>query len=372
MRFVLAQVRHSLRVVRLAAWIIVTAITVFSASATAAPSSEAAPATSHAATEVLVLPGGDRLAGHLVRRDGETIVFHSVHLGELRVPAATARIVPSGFVSAAVVSEPLPSSAPANPSPADPPVPATDAPATASAAKRSSWWTPAALTDNVMGFLGPWKGRLAVALSLSEGSGRGENFGADLSFSRKWATDEVRFETHYTLAATEDVVKTDMLKANGLYRHDFKGPVFVNFRPAFEWNRNHFIDGQPADYVLGQHSLGLGINVLDLPGRKIGLGVAENIFDVWTLEDDQHSTRDAQSVFGEIELQFPWRVSLTGRATWFYNASNGDSGWEDQFEITKKFSDTLSLGLRREARHNNPDPRIADYSLLRLQLGLDF
>jgi hypothetical protein len=40
--------------------------------------------------------------------------------------------------------------------------------------------------------------------------------------------------------------------------------------------------------------------------------------------------------------------------------------------VAKKLTETLSLGLRHEARYNAPDVRSADYSLLRLFLGFDF
>jgi len=44
----------------------------------------------------------------------------------------------------------------------------------------------------------------------------------------------------------------------------------------------------------------------------------------------------------------------------------------NKIELDKKFTETLSIGLRHELRHNNPDVRAADYRLLRLIIGFDF
>lgn len=323
------------------------------------------------ALQILILPDGDRLTGQLVRRDGDTLIFASRHVGEVRASARTARLEPLTRPAESVATTSVKPPAPAAAAHEAPRVALRSKPARDSS---TPWWrAPSAIGDQVAGFLGPWKGRFALALALTQdGAGSGETYGVDLSFSRKWTHDEARFDTHYYFSQVDGLVKTDLFKGSGIIRHDFRGPVFVSYRPTVEWNRNHVIAGEDADYVLGQHAIGIGVNLIDTPSRKLRLGVAENVNHLWTLDTDEHSTRDSQSLFGEVELELPWRVSVRARGTWFYTVATGDSGWEDQLEVTKKFTDTLSLGLRREARQNNPDPRIADYSLLRFQVGLDF
>lgn len=333
---------------------------------------ESAPAADAAvASQVLIFKDGDRLSGRLLRQEGDILVFESRHAGELRVPVDAARVetlTPNQATAPAGVAAPAAIVAAGGSAAAQAAAAAGAPPGTT-----TPWWkSPGAFSENVVNFLGAWKGHFGVGLSLVDDQGHGENLGADLSFSRKWTNDEAKFETHYYYAETDDVVKTDLFKGSGIIRHDFKGPVFVSYRPTVEWNRNHFVDNQPADYVLGQHSIGVGLNLIDTPGRKAGIGVAENIFDLWTLDTDEHSTRDTQSLFAEIDWELPWRISINGRATWYYSLATNDRGREDQFDVTKKFSDTLSLGLRWESRQNNPDERIADYSLLRFQLGVDF
>ncbi|BET65267.1 hypothetical protein ASA1KI_01850 [Opitutales bacterium ASA1] len=324
-------------------------------------------ADDHFVREILVFADGDRTTGNLTGRTDQFLVFRSTRFGELRVPLDEAH------VERLPVAMPLASTQPVEPSRLVPfAIEAVSDDESPRFPAPRRWWSSAAeFSDSVFGFLGPWKGRLGVTFSLT-GNGEGRNLGADLGVSREWDTAVAKFNTNYYFSETNDVVGTDLLKGSGLLRHDFRGPFFVSYRPTLEWNRNHFVSGVEADYVLVQESVGLGVNLWDRPGRKVGLGVAENVFNLWTLADGDHSLRDTQSLFAEFDFALPWRMKIGGRGTWYYSIANGDRGWEDQFEITKKFSDTLSLGLRREARHNNPDERIADYSLLRLQLGLDF
>lgn len=350
-----------------------------------APSGDAAPGES--SSDVLIFADGDRTRGKLVGRDGDFLVFQSRRFGELRVKSDTARVesIPTPETTAkgeeaVVEANPTATSLAQSPVPSAEPVPAapTSTPSGETAASSNAstferiWESPADLAVSLFHFLGPWRGRFAIASSLTQDTSRGTNLGVDLTFSRKWEADLAKFETHYYLSKTDDVVDTDLLKGNGTLRHDFKGPFFINYRPTLEWNRNHTVNGAPADYVLLQQAIGVGVNLLERGEQKIGLGIAENSFDLWTLPDHTHSTRDSQSIFIEFDLSLPWRITFTNRDVYFYSFATGEHGWEDQFELVKRFSDTLSLGLRREARRNNPDKRIADYSLLRVQLGLDF
>ena len=330
------------------------------------------------AREILVFADGDRTRGKLIGRDGDMLVFQSVRFGELRVPAASATVEAAPVVGGKAVAADGTEPARLQPYTMPPSLPAGEAvvvgPAGAPVEMTPPgiWTSPAALLQAAFRFLGPWKGRFALSASLRNDTSSGEEIGVDLGFSRKWQNDEAKFESRYYFSRTDNATVRDLLKGNGLLRHDFRGPYFISYRPTAEWNRNHKVNGVAAVYVLTQEAIGIGVNLIDRKDQKVGLGVAENVFNLWTLSEESHSVRGVQSLFGEFDFSLPWRITIAGRGTWFYSLSTGDRGWEDQLEVKKMFSDTLSLGLRREARHNNPDRRIADYSLFRLQLGFDF
>jgi hypothetical protein len=106
--------------------------------------------------------------------------------------------------------------------------------------------------------------------------------------------------------------------------------------------------------------------------RNVRVGVAENLFDTWITPTDNHISQTVESVFAEIEARLPWRIVVTDRGVWYYSFANETTGWENRFEISKKLTETLTMGLRHEVRHNNPDVRSADYRRLRLLFGFDF
>jgi hypothetical protein len=85
-----------------------------------------------------------------------------------------------------------------------------------------------------------------------------------------------------------------------------------------------------------------------------------------------HTSQTVESLFAEFEAKLPWRISLTNRGVWYYSIRTKDEGWENRFEVSKKLTETLTVGVRHETRRNNPDVRAADYERLRMLFGLDF
>jgi hypothetical protein len=338
------------------------------------------------ARDVLVFKDGDRLNGQLIRQEDKVIVFKSDRFGEQRVPADTAVVIkgakpaaPAPVAGAPAPVTPTPAIAAAAPkSPpakAPAPEPAPTQAEQAEAEKVSRWerFSPAVLTAMVREYFGPWKGRLAASTEVISDTADRTTMSFEMRLGRKWTKDEVQLNGRYDYAETNDLTTTDMLKADGLWRHNFTKNSFAQYRPTLEWNRANFRSGLPADYVLLQQEIGAGINLLTSPARKLRVGVSENLFDVWTTSDPaSHSSRTAESVFVETELKLPWGMLLTDRGVYYYSFSSKGDGWENRIELTKKFTETLSTAIRHELRRGSPDGKAQDYDRLKLLLGLDF
>jgi hypothetical protein len=322
--------------------------------------------------DTLVYKDGDRLHGQLVERTADTIVFKSERFGELRVPVA----------NAVVIKADKPVAAPAKPAaavaaPAAPPSAKAVAKSTADHAdeERLSIWdrfSPALLTARVRNIFGPWHGKLAFAAEVVSDVAERENSSWEATLSRKWKSDHLQLSARYDYAETNDVPTTDMTKASGQWRHEFNKELFAQYRPTGEWNRASKRKGVPNDYVLVQQELGVGYHVLTRPGRKVRVGISANRFDIWNSSPPaEHTSRDVQSFFEEVELTLPWRMALTQRGVW-YPVRDQQDGWENRVELNKKLTETLSTAVRHEIRRDNPDGSAQDYTRLKLLFGLDF
>ena len=310
--------------------------------------------------DTLVYKDGDRVQGRLVGQQDSIIVFHSDRFGELRVPAADAVIIR-----------------------AEKPVELASAPggqgetkaAERAEAERLSLWehlSPAALTAGLRNFFGPWHGRAAFSTEVVSDTADRSNLSLEGQLRRKWKADEVQLTGRYDFSRTNQLTSTDLLKGDGLWRHDFAGDRFVQYRPSFEWNRASFTKGVPSDYVLFQQEIGVGLSLVRTPARKVRVGVSENIFDVWnTTPVNTHNSRTVESAFVETELRLPWGMLLTERGVYYYSLSTRDDGWENRIELTKKFTETFSTAIRQEVRHGSPDGK-QDYTRLKLLFGVDF
>jgi hypothetical protein len=229
------------------------------------------------------------------------------------------------------------------------------------------------LTSKLKTFFGSWHGRFTVSAEMMRDSVEQNSGTVDGRLTRQWGNDEVQISAHYDYASiNEQTATTDMVKGSGMWRHDFPSKLFAVYRPTLEWNRAYYRLGEPSDYVLLQQELGVGVTLLDQETRKLRVGVAENLFDTWITPTDTHLSQTVESVFAEIEARLPWRIVLTDRGVWYYSIANQTQGWENRFEISKKLTETLTMGVRHEIRHNNPDVRSADYRRLRLLFGFDF
>jgi hypothetical protein len=324
------------------------------------------------ARDVLVFKDGDRLQGQLVSEEGKVIVFKSDRFGEQRVSADLAVVIkaqkpvaPVAAVPPATMAKPVPTAPPPGVKPAE----------QAEAEKVSVWerFSPAVLTSRVRELFGPWKGRIAFSTEVVSDTTDRSTISLEGKLSRKWAKDEVQLNGRYDYADTNDLTTTDMLKGDGLWRHNFTKNSFAQYRPTLEWNRANFSAGRPADYLLLQQEIGTGVSLLTSPARKLRVGVSENLFDVWTTSPPAaHSSRTAESAFIETELKLPWGLLLTDRGVYYYSISSGVDGWENRVELTKKFTETLSTAIRHEFRRGSPDGKAQDYDRLKLLLGLDF
>ncbi|MET0262865.1 MAG: DUF481 domain-containing protein [Rariglobus sp.] len=304
--------------------------------------------------DVLVYHDGDRVQGRLVRREGDTLIFKSLRFGELRVPTDDALVISAVQLVDVDDNDRKPGGKPTTP------------------AVQSVASSPYQLTRMFKDFFGPWSGRITFSSQIiSDSSDRSDVMG-EVLLERKWTADEVSVSARYDYSQTNDIDTTDTFRGNGLWRHSLPKRMFTVYRPSYEWNRASTIDGIKSDYILLQQEIGVGVKAVDRDAWKIRVGVAENFFNNWDMTTDTHRSARIESIFLEADLKLPWRITLTERAVYFYSFADGHEGWEHRFEVTKKLTDTLSLGLRQELRYNDPDIRTEDYSLLRFLIGLDF
>jgi hypothetical protein len=307
----------------------------------------------------LVYADGDRVRGDFVRREGEVIVFRSGRFGELRVNASEAHVV--------MAERPAAEAAKAGG--------AALAKKPADEGETWPWWyqlRPLHLTRYLSSVFGSWHGRLAVSTEVISDASDHSAVAVEGSLRRKWKRDEAKISVRYDYYETKGVTSTDMLKGDATWNHSFGRRWYSVYHPTTEWNRS-FVGsgGQSTDYVLLQQEFGLGLKVYETERGRLSVGLAENIFDLWvTGPQSRHQSRGLESAFAETEWKLPWQITLSDRGIVYY--SSGDPGWENRFQVDKKLTETLSIGVSHELRYNNPDVRVSDYSKLKVMLGIDF
>lgn len=306
---------------------------------------------------VLVYEDGDRVQGRLVARDGDVLVFRTLKFGEIRVSAQEAHVI----VAPPVIRQ-APGSAAGNEA-VDTPAESRDTPSD----------TPEGLAHFFKGLFGQWTGRFSLSTELTQDATDRSSVMMETVFKRVWEADEVNLTMRYEYNETKGATASDLFKGNGLWRHTLPSRLFVLYRPYYEWNRSESLGVVNSNYILLQQELGVGVHLVETNEWNVRVGVSENFFDNWDLHQNGHTAGQAESVFVDASLKLRWRITVTERVVYYYAIFNGGSaGWEHQFEITKKLTDTLSLGLRQESRYNDPDLRSNDYSMLRLLMGFDF
>lgn len=327
-----------------------------------------------ATRDTLVYKDGDRVQGRLISSTPEMIVFQSDRFGPIRVPADQAVVI-RAEPAVAATSPAVPPVAPRTTPPTAAGPPAPDAAEQAEAERVSRWehLDPAKLAAKLRDVFGSWHGRVALATETVSDTADQSTLSVEMGLKRKWRRDEAQLNGRFDYSETNDLTTTDLVKGDGLWRHEFGKNSFAQYRPALEWNRASFRNGLPSDYVLLQQEIGVGVNLLGSATRKLRLGLSENLFDVWTTPPPaSHSSRTSESVFVETELKLPWGLLLTDRGVYYYSFSSRGDGWENRAELTKKFTETLSTAIRHEFRRGSPDGTAQDYTRLRLLLGLDF
>jgi len=337
---------------------------------------EETPAPDLRGHDVLVYKDGDRVQGHVVEQNAEMIVFQSERFGILRVPVGSAVIIKSAKPAAPAVASAV------NSAPRASPAGNLQAAADRAEAEKVSvweWFSPAVLTAKLANYFGPWHGKVAFSTEVVSDISDRNTVALETQLQRKWKTDEVQLKARYDYSKTNELTTTDMIKADGLWRHDFSKGRFALYRPTLEWNRASFdkVTLAPNDYVLLQQEVGVGLSILAKPSRSIRVGVSENVFDLWntvpTIDTEtSHNSRAVESAFEEVELKLPWRMSVSQRAVYYYSIASGTDGWENRIELSKKFTETLSTSIRHEIRRDNPDGRAPDYTRLKLLFGVDF
>jgi hypothetical protein len=313
----------------------------------------------------LVYRDGDRLRGHLLSDEETEWVFHSKRFGELRVSKQDASVIRSSI-----------------PEELGPPI-ELDPEAESDLVigeedykeDRRPWdyLNPTFLTNYLRHVFGPWNGRFSFSTELVSDTSDRSTVTLAARLRRKWENDDVEMKLRYDYTETEKVTTRDLAKVSASWRHDFGTRLFALYIPALEWNRNYQSAGVSADYLLLQQELGAGVSLLDREDRQLRLGVAENRFDVWITEPARsHEGTNVESIFVEAEWVLPWRITLTERGVYYYDLGARNEGWENKFQVNKQLTETLSMGLLHELRENSPDSRVADYTLLKLLIGLDF
>jgi hypothetical protein len=329
------------------------------------------PAAAPAKADILVYNDGDRVRGHLIDRSVDSWVFMSERFGLLRVPLADAKVILGTPEAAAAIAR------------ADKEEARRKAEEAENVAVLSwSRLSPFVLADRLRDFFGPWHGRFAFSIQDMNNGTETTNETVAATLKRKWTADNIELNAHYDFADTNHVTTTDVLKADATWRHDFPDKLFALYTPSVEWNRANFVtttapDGiavtSPANYVLLQQEIGVGVTLFSKPTRHLRLGVAENIFNVWQTSEPESSSKDtSQSVFAELDWKLPWRMTLTERGVYYYSIASQRDGWENKLELDKKLTETFTIGIRHEVRHNSPDVHVQNYTLLKLLMGIDF
>ena len=319
--------------------------------------------------DTLVYKDGDRVQGRLIEKTDKIIVFDSDRFGVLKVLVGNAVVIKA---------DPQEKTAPGGTLASQPAAVALEKEKAAQNAEAERLsvldrFRLSALTAKLGEFFGPWHGRFAFSLEQVSNTADQVNTGVEMTLQRKWKTDEVMLKGRYDFSQTNKLTTTDLVKADGLWRHDFLPKYFALYRPTIEWNRASFNNGVPNDYVQFQQEFGAGVNILSDARRKVRVGLSENLIDVWnTIPGGLHSSRTAESLFLEAELKLPWRMSLSERGVYYASFSSTQDGWENHVELSKKFTETLSTSIRHEVRRYNPDGTTQDYSRLKLLFGLDF
>ncbi len=339
--------------------------------------------------DALVYKDGDRLNGTLVAETEGVIVFRSDRFGELRVPAADAVVIKAAERSSAAIVAARKSSAPAATKPpaagkttvaakaapkAQPQETAAAVAAEREADRLTTWdrFSLSVLTARVRNFFGPWRGRMAFSTEVVSDAAKRNSNSMEGRLQRKWKSSEVQLSARYDSAETNAVKTTDILKGSGALLYNFNPKMSAHYRPSGEWNRASRRQGVRNEYVLVQQELGLGYSLLAKPGRRLRLGLSENLFDVWnTAPMPDHTSRTRESAFEEIEVALPWRMAFAQRGVWYPFGGN-TIGVENRVELNKKLTETLSTSVRHELRRDHPDANVQDFTRLRLLFAFDF
>lgn len=326
---------------------------------------------STAFADALKFPDGEVVKGTFIRRENGEIVFQSKNLGIVRVAEDKVLLEIENVM-------PMTTAPVADQRTSD----ETPEVASGEDARPTSIFRPRAALKKIsrkmerefVNWWEPWKGRLAASLNIINDVSERSEYLVEGRASRDWPSDAVTIESRYEYRKVNAELTTDQIRSIGSWRHDLSNRYFTQYRPEAIRDRINASGTQPFPYFMLRQQLGIGIHLLRKQEKAFRVGVAHEFFNVWALKDHQGSSEQANSAFFEGEMNLPWRMSAKDRLVWHFTGGNDDEGfgWEHEFELTKKFTDSLSFGVRQEFRANNPDSRVTDSERLRFLFTYDF
>lgn len=303
-----------------------------------------------ARADTIRFSNGDRLEGTVLSATSEMIEFESTRFGRLSVHPAEVTLERSSKPAEPGAGTQGESSAIR--ASGEVRVPMAEAPA-------KHWYD-------------PWHGKVGVTFDFRSDGSEHESIATTLDLRRTWTTDALELWGFFDYEENDNRKSTDLWKGSIKWRHDFPRAIFTNVRTMAEWNRGHTRSGRKDPYVLLQEELGAGRTLIDSPDRKLRTGVAGNLLTVQGRSGESDTLRTAVSAFVEFEIKLPWETKLSERGAVYRSLRRGDVGVENTFELSRKLTSALSLGVRHEYRENLPEVRVEDLRRLRVLLGLEF
>lgn len=309
---------------------------------------------------LLLFKDGNRATGRLLGPG----VFASDRFGEIRFTDTEARFEPASpptlldappeFVRARIeANAPPAASAPAAP------------PAEGDTGSGPPWWHP--WTVSFSGFV-----ERAV-----DGDNNTRDYYANLRLDRpRVGRHQVMVEARYELEEEQGRLDERKATLEADWRRDLAPRWFTLYRPDLEYNGIQLdpaaaaILGEArADYLLGLHHLGLGHRLVDRPALRSNFAAGWAYLHLTPFGYDGDDAHGPALLFeNEFKLSRGLEFSQLARA---YHPTLDDFWyWENEFALTKRFTEHFFLTLRHEYRTRYAPLDIKRLDKLRLLFGV--
>jgi hypothetical protein len=378
------------------------------------------------ADDQLVLKNGDRLTGHVIKREDGKIYFHSEVLGDLIVPANEATITEVPTAAATTQSlvglppqpakEPEPATAPiVIPAPGNGPVaasvplpappgpvppariaqaaPAPSAPVVAVAPARGPWWWPGwpswPWVTRPLYILRPvitkWTGKLEFGYGNELTNVRTVSTNLRAEADRNVGPDEVQFKGIYLYAISDHVPTTDQDEFDFRWRHNLDEHWFTQALSSYSSDKIRLINAdfeQTAD--LGYKVIADARQTLDIGGGAMvqyfnATGVERGSDYLGNAFQDYTYKINGRYTFSEdASVQYsPEKRGRNGVVADLSSPINTESqNYDYKFHATLqgKVSNHLSLNLHFEYEYDNAvlDPHARADQHITTTLGYGF